>query len=388
MADSAPKSYSIDPTLYLYTSLTAGSSHIITATSRLETILKANKIPFRAIDVATDEKARMLWGRRSKGRRLPGLVKFGTIIGVGFLLNLILPSSKRRRYDPKRYADTMGWRQDLEQIEEWNEYGELKHQIGAAPVTDPISSPNSPPPANTAAKPPTSIDVPGTVSERAAPKPFGSAPHIQIQTPLKGKTKEDRITLALRQASVEAASKAKENAQAKLARKSPSGGAATQQKSAPTTDASRIESAAVAKDTEGQESACRKSALPVPEIVVDPKRPSLADTVAAVSTPSFHIENVEALGLVDHHRSSIVSAPSQEEKDKISREFQGFISASPPKETNDVIQGQVWGRAIIRDNGEFTKEGEKRVDMGNCKAEVTQQQNSKAAEKADASIED
>lgn len=71
-----------DSTLYLYTSLTAGSSHIITATSRMETILKANKIPFRAVDCATDEKARMLWGRRSKGRKLPGLVKFGTIIGV------------------------------------------------------------------------------------------------------------------------------------------------------------------------------------------------------------------------------------------------------------------------------------------------------------------
>jgi hypothetical protein len=71
-----------DPTLYLYTSLTAGSSHIITATSRLETILKANKIPFRALDVATDDKARSLWGRRSRGRKLPGLVKFGQVIGV------------------------------------------------------------------------------------------------------------------------------------------------------------------------------------------------------------------------------------------------------------------------------------------------------------------
>ena len=48
----------------------------------METILKANKIPFRAVDCATDEKARMLWGRRSKGRKLPGLVKFGSIIGV------------------------------------------------------------------------------------------------------------------------------------------------------------------------------------------------------------------------------------------------------------------------------------------------------------------
>lgn len=82
MADQSP-SYSFDdPTLYLFTSLTAGSSHIITATSRLETILKANKIGFRAIDVATDDKARMLWGTRSRGRKLPGLVKHGNVLAV------------------------------------------------------------------------------------------------------------------------------------------------------------------------------------------------------------------------------------------------------------------------------------------------------------------
>ena len=71
-----------DNTLYLYTSLTAGSSHIVTATARLETILKANKLPFRAIDVATDDASRKLWGRRSRGRKLPGLVKAGMIVGV------------------------------------------------------------------------------------------------------------------------------------------------------------------------------------------------------------------------------------------------------------------------------------------------------------------
>lgn len=72
-----------DPTLYLYTSLTAGSSHILTATSRLETILKANRIGFRAVDVATDERARSLWTRRARGKKLPGLVKYGSIVAVG-----------------------------------------------------------------------------------------------------------------------------------------------------------------------------------------------------------------------------------------------------------------------------------------------------------------
>lgn len=71
-----------DPRLFLYTSLTAGSSHIITATSRMETILKANRIPFQAVDVATDDKARRLWGRRAGKRKLPGLVKEGFVIGV------------------------------------------------------------------------------------------------------------------------------------------------------------------------------------------------------------------------------------------------------------------------------------------------------------------
>jgi hypothetical protein len=88
MSDSTPKSYSTDPILYIYTSLTSGSSHIVTATSRLETILKANKVPFKAIDVATDEKARMLWGRRAgkdesgRQRKLPGLVQMGLVVGV------------------------------------------------------------------------------------------------------------------------------------------------------------------------------------------------------------------------------------------------------------------------------------------------------------------
>jgi hypothetical protein len=54
----------------------------------METILKANKIPFKALDIATDEKARMLWGRRAgkdesgRARKIPGLVQMGLVIGV------------------------------------------------------------------------------------------------------------------------------------------------------------------------------------------------------------------------------------------------------------------------------------------------------------------
>lgn len=74
--------YDNDKTLYLFTSLTAGSSHVVTATSRIETILRANKIPFQGVDTATDELARKLYGRRAGGRKLPLLVKEGFVIAV------------------------------------------------------------------------------------------------------------------------------------------------------------------------------------------------------------------------------------------------------------------------------------------------------------------
>lgn len=175
MADSTPKSYSADPQLYLYTSLTAGSSHIITATSRLETILKANRIPFRALDVATDEKARMLWGRRSKGRKLPGLVKFGSVIG------------------------------DLDEIEEWNEYGELKQQIGATSADDGMSAMFSTPP-----KPPAITPAPTS-------REHSQSRHISISEPRDShdagpanalKKDDTPLTMAMRQAGAEAAQKA------------------------------------------------------------------------------------------------------------------------------------------------------------------------------------
>ncbi|KAF2277493.1 uncharacterized protein EI97DRAFT_432364, partial [Westerdykella ornata] len=110
--------YDNDPTLYLFTSLTAGSSHIITATSRIETILKANKIPFKGVDTATDDLARKLFQRRAQGKKLPLLVKEGYVLG------------------------------DLEQIEEWNEYDELKEALGV--TATPAAAPAKPAPAQAA----------------------------------------------------------------------------------------------------------------------------------------------------------------------------------------------------------------------------------------------
>lgn len=84
----AGKNYDADPALYIFTSLTAGNMHIVTATSRLETILRANRVPFKATDLSTDQRARVLWGRRAgktaegKPRRLPALVQTGDVLGV------------------------------------------------------------------------------------------------------------------------------------------------------------------------------------------------------------------------------------------------------------------------------------------------------------------
>lgn len=115
-----------DKTLYVFTSLTAGSSHIVTATSRIETILRANRLHFTYIDTATNESARKLYGRRGRGKKLPLLVKQGEILG------------------------------DLNEIEEFNEFGELKQVVGELPpptdksvvttpakMAGPYSGPNS-----------------------------------------------------------------------------------------------------------------------------------------------------------------------------------------------------------------------------------------------------
>lgn len=181
MADSTPKSYSTDPALYLYTSLTSGSSHIVTATSRLETILKANRIPFKALDIATDEKARMLWGRRSgkdesgRARKIPGLVQMGLVIG------------------------------DLVEIEEWNEYGELKDHITIYHEKETLVKSAVPTPSSTPSKAPAS-------QENNKPDPIVAAESSKDAETSKSSAnvQPSSFTLAMRQAGQEAAQKAKE----------------------------------------------------------------------------------------------------------------------------------------------------------------------------------
>ncbi|KAF2204167.1 hypothetical protein GQ43DRAFT_438159 [Delitschia confertaspora ATCC 74209] len=151
--------YDNDPTIYLFTSLTAGSSHIITATSRIETILKANKIPFKGVDTATDDLARKLYGRRASGKKLPLLVKEGYVVA------------------------------DLEQVEEWNEYGELKEALGvkAAPTM-----------------PMTGAPITGAASTSKLPS-SASVKSTQLQDQKENTPTTGTQNLAMRQLSAEAA---------------------------------------------------------------------------------------------------------------------------------------------------------------------------------------
>ncbi|KAK8168236.1 hypothetical protein BKA80DRAFT_266360 [Phyllosticta citrichinensis] len=82
----------------------------------METILKANRIPFTYIDTATNEEARKLFQRRAAGKKLPLLVKEGYVLG------------------------------DILEIEELNEFGELPDVIGPAPTvaTSIITAPQNP----------------------------------------------------------------------------------------------------------------------------------------------------------------------------------------------------------------------------------------------------
>ncbi|KAJ5085102.1 hypothetical protein N7532_009873 [Penicillium argentinense] len=296
-----------DPTLYLYTSLTAGSSHIVTATARVETILKANKLPFRAIDVATDEAARKLWGRRSKGKKLPGLVKYGNIIGPPF------PSPCLTSADPTPV-------QDLEEIEEWNEFGELRLVVNSVQEMDGMPATSNPLPATQAtSEPATTPKEP----EPATPKPST----IKIQSP-PAKTeekKDESAVLALRQASQEAASQAKNKSDEKKAPKEEKP-AESPKPSSPVTKAHRGSVAPELPDT-------------APDSPKTTKRPALVvPEEAAVSSANFHAENADLLGLVEHHRGSIISATDKAEQDKMVTEIRQSVTGESQTGNLDALR--------------------------------------------------
>jgi hypothetical protein len=95
---------------------------------------------------------------------------------------------------------------DLDEIEEWNEYGELKQQIGSTPVAAPTPTASA---ATTPSKPPApSISAPGTDSP--APSPLSKQVPDEVNpSSISAARKDDTpLTLAMRQAGAEAAKKA------------------------------------------------------------------------------------------------------------------------------------------------------------------------------------
>ncbi|GIJ98189.1 hypothetical protein Aspvir_000304 [Aspergillus viridinutans] len=333
-----------DSTLYLYTSLTAGSSHIVTATARLETIMKANKIPFRAIDVATDEAARKLWGRRSKGKKLPGLVKFGTVVG------------------------------DLEDIEEWNEYGELRMQIDSVEDFDSIpatSYPVSTSETNTGSVTPATPQPP---AQSATPKQST----IKIQSPPAKEKKDDSVTLALRQAGEEAAAKAKGNMGAD-GKKDNTSADSEQQKG---------QSSSSGQNKGGEEPVRRRSVVPA-EIVagVGGRPPLRVPECAAESSANFRADNAEALGLVQHHRGSIVSATSPEEMEKVAQDLRKSISGGH-EEILTALKNEHAERAGQDETIEEESDSEDDKPDEKSRREETQKQDIKDALKATVSVED
>ncbi|KAI9883763.1 MAG: hypothetical protein M1823_004464 [Watsoniomyces obsoletus] len=277
MAGSTPKSFSTDPTLYLYTSLTSGSSHIITATVRLETILKANKVTYQALDVATDDQARMLWGRRAGGKKLPGLVRKGLVIG------------------------------DLEQIEEWNEYGELKENLEPEPA--PAKAQSATPLALMTA---TTTPIP---PKEAAP-PTQQKPKDPVEKSVKAEEKPESskpssstlLTEAMRKIGFEAAQKAGEN-------KSKNIGKSARNKPEQTTSVKKsLDQAAIVAPPTGSAEPIEASDSNKTDTTPSEQK-STASTEDVVSTKEKPTTDPEPA--VTTHRGSIVATASAEEIKKI-----------------------------------------------------------------------
>ena len=138
-----------------------------------------------------------------------------------------------------------------------------------------------------------------------------------------------------------------------------------------------------------------------PEIIPPSlKRPSLADEVAAVSSANFHADNAELLGLVGHHRGSIVSATTEDEQEKVRKDIRASISEAPADGDIDALRKAVKeeekakkkGDAIPEDNAigeeEPAKEEGKDEAKEEGKEEQTQKQDPMDETKAGVSVAD
>ncbi|RYO74390.1 hypothetical protein DL764_010842 [Monosporascus ibericus] len=316
MADATKTttSYSTDPALYMYTSLTAGSSHIVTATSRLETILRANRVPFKAIDIAVDEKARMLWGRRAgkdangRMRKLPGLVQMGLVLG------------------------------DLVEIEEWNEYGEVRQHVTiyhddftiptkaeAEKLPNKLGGTRSMLPTATAAKPAES-SIPSTAGAAAQPPaapplPENTKPAATSSSSSEGPKKSAASAVAsatapIRSVAEEAAQKAKQLRLESL-REKVYGGKKDSGDAATTKDAKEDAAATTAEDKDKATStttaaSTKEEGAPAPAVSVDSAAAGVSELTISPMARRRSEDDGGAEGVKQHGGSTVADAPAEE----------------------------------------------------------------------------
>lgn len=144
----------------------------MTATSRIETILKNARIPFTYIDTATNESAKKLFQRRARGKKLPLLVKEGFVIA------------------------------DFDEVEEYNEFGELEEVIGDV-TTDETSIISAPKKMGLAREGDTHARPATVIANASAP----STPVKEAETKKENQSQQSSVMGQLAQ---EAATKAKQ----------------------------------------------------------------------------------------------------------------------------------------------------------------------------------
>ena len=267
--------------------------------------------------------------------------------------------------------------QDLEQIEEWNEFGELRMVVNKVEDLDsfPASSTTGP------AADSTTTASPSTPESSAENPPKAST--IKIQNPPAKETKDDSITVTMRQASEEAAAKAKGSPDTPSAKeeepkpKPNTTETAQKEKENPPSNPPAETEEEPTKDTATQEgteqetqNVRRKSIYPAPEIpeieeqngVGSQLRPPLApgSEIAAVSSDNFRADNIEALGLVEHHRGSIISATPEEERDRVARDLRQSVSGTRA-DANEALR-HVQAESVVDEDGD-TVGGKDGVNM-------------------------
>lgn len=224
--------------------------------------------------------------------------------------------------------------QDMEQIEEWNEYGELEMEIEDFDEFSGLASASNPPPNPVA-----------TGSTKTAPTEEDAPPKqskIKIQTPASNvEGRDDHINMTLRQASQEAASKAKETTRAKLdlapgldssepkkEMASTSEPAAVTEVRTSTTTTTSPTSKEITNDNVHKESQSENepgSEWRASQI----ERPAMPTEVAVQSSDDIRADDAQSLGVLEHHRSDKVSATSPGEQAKVASDIRKSISEEP-----------------------------------------------------------